>query len=515
MARQQKQMRLGHGGLAVIIWAVVLGSQSQTVFAGTTVAALNADDPMTWLVKTVCTNRQNHVLTNDPYFGCPEAAGVRKIQPGDPLRYHNVDQKGYQQRDAFPVLDTGNGKTWVIATFDYRPFNAFNLTNGTDGYDVLALQNGWANAVNTSDGGGYGQTFFTSDCTIGGGWALFPTSGFLTAGETTIPISDVYWEQSGQSYPGACPAHYSTNTLTSWKHQTGFQFGGVNGNPIKEMDTIISYHGFQPGPGFLRNGHLEVFYFTREYGITRWEVWTPIQQNPTQTAECMVPAQMEYQKVMFVVQACHDWSKVAAASTADIPIWPVPNINLLWKPHFDGMITPIWTAAGVTWSVANSTAARDAAASKVGVRYLAIGCESSGQCNPDVFVQTIYQDVPSSRFVNGATYGFGINVRTESGTGGIAVGIEQIDAGGNVLSMPDPAARTAIAATVNPDNGTPGLESAGEASSVYLSSLAAYTRTRIKLAPDTAKIRFLISPRTPQTFDVLNAWLAPWPVPMQ
>jgi hypothetical protein len=35
-------------------------------------------------------------------------------------------------------------KTWIIATFDYQPFNVFNLTNGTDGYDVVALQNGLA-----------------------------------------------------------------------------------------------------------------------------------------------------------------------------------------------------------------------------------------------------------------------------------------------------------------------------------------------------------------------------------
>jgi len=42
----------------------------------------------------------------------------------------------------------------------------------------------------------------------------------------------------------------------------------------------MSIHGFEPNdiPGFKQHGHLEVFYFTKEYGITRWEVWTPIDQ---------------------------------------------------------------------------------------------------------------------------------------------------------------------------------------------------------------------------------------------
>jgi hypothetical protein len=506
---------------ALVILAIALvgflGGRSQNATAST-VAALNPNDPMSWLVKSVCTDAQNQVLAVDPYGGCPAGAGIRKIQSGDPLPYHNIEQGGYQQRDAFPVVNPSDSKTWIIATFDYQPFNSFNLTNGTDGYDVVALQNGWAAGVNTSDGGGYGQTFFGSNCTVGGAWVLFPTSGFLSGGQSTVPIADVYWEQSGQSYPGACPSRYSTSTLTSWKYQAGFQFGGINGHPTKTMDTVISYHGFQSGFGFLFSGHLEVFYFTKEYGITRWEVWTSIYQNPSPTTECVTPSRQTYHNVTFVVQACHDWSNVTPASTADIPVWPIPNINLLQKPHFDGDITTAWSAAGSSsagkplyWSVANSAAPRDTAASKTGVRYLITSCDAGGgQCNPSAFAEAMYQDIPATKFVSGSTYGFGINVRTEPNpsSGTIAVGIEQLDESGKPLSAP-----TVITATIGWDNGTPGLESQDEGKSVYLSTASVYTTTTINLVPSAAKVRFLISPQTPQTFDVLDAWLAPWPVP--
>lgn len=521
MMQRRRGKRARRFALPMIVMAAMLAVHPQSR-AASTVADLNANDPMTWLVKTVCIDAQNHALAADPYGGCPVGAGIRKIQSGDPLLYHNIEQEGYQQRDAFPIADPGTGKNWIIATFDYKPFNYFNLTNGTDGYDVIAVQNEWAGVYNTSDGGGYGQAFYTSDCALGGGWVLFPSSGFLNAGQTTVPIADTYWEQGGDSYPGPCPAKYSLTTLTSWKLQTEFSFGGVHGNPVKTMDTVISYHGFQSSLGFLSTGHLEVFYFTREYGLTRWEVWTPVQQNPPQTSECVTPSRQIYQLVTFVVQGCHDWSNVTMAAAADIPVWPIPNVNLLQKPHFDGTITPIWTAAvsslggkPIYWKVANSTAARDTQASKAGVRYLVTNCESDRQCSPSAFAEAIYQDVPASKFVNGATYGFGVNVRTETGQGSgtIMVGIEQIDANGVVLATPDPAAGTAVTATVAPDNGTPGLESQGEASSVYLSSASVYAKTTLNLAANAAKIRFLISPQTPQTFDVLSAWLAPWPVP--
>jgi hypothetical protein len=140
------------------------------------------------------------------------------------------------------VGDASGTKTWIVNTFDYSPFNLFNLyataNARSDGYDVITLQDGWASIANTSDGGGYEQAFYGSNCRLGDGWILFPATGFLSASQATVSIADVYWEQSDQSYPGACPAKYSTSTQTSWKKQPAFKFGGVNGNSTKTMDAF-------------------------------------------------------------------------------------------------------------------------------------------------------------------------------------------------------------------------------------------------------------------------------------
>jgi len=53
--------------------------------------------------------------------------------------------------------------------------------------------------------------------------------------------------------------------------------------------------------------------------------------DPTKTGECVEPDTTTYQGVTFVVNACRDWSPVTPATPADagIPVWPIPNIDLL------------------------------------------------------------------------------------------------------------------------------------------------------------------------------------------
>jgi hypothetical protein len=499
-----KRLRAGAGALFVCFFFGLAAMAGAARAAD--VSQLNASDPMSWLVKSVCTDSTNRVLPVDPYGGCPSGAGIRKIQSGDPLPYHNVDQSGVQQRDVYPVLNPIDGNTWLIANYDWQPFDLFNLYNGTDGYDVYQLQGSWASIVNTSDGGGYGQTFYGSNCTVGGAWVLFPTSGFLNGGSAMVPIKDVYWEQTGQSYPGGCPTSYSTDTETSWQLQNAFEFGGVDGNPVKTMETMVSYHGFRPNPGFLTTGQMEVDYFTREYGITRWEVWTPIEQNPVATTQCIVPATEVYQGVTFVVQSCHDWSAVTPSATAALPVWPIPNINLLANAHFEGNIKPAWTALGkLSWSTAISTAARDTA-NGIGVAYLTAACGT----NCSGFANALYQDVPVGSLLSG-NYDFGVSARSEavngvSTSGTIGVEIEQLGPSGRVLSS------ASTIAAVSTDNGT--APSPGEYQSVYLSTSFVNKQTNLMLNPQTVTVRFLIAPQSPNVkFDVLDAWFAAWPVP--
>jgi len=107
-------MRAGFFAVIAVVATVAGGRWA----SGADVSKLPATDPMTWLVKSVCVDGQNQPTTEDPYNQC--AVGIRKLQAGDPLPYHNIEQFGYQQRDAFPVFDPLNGKTWIVNTFDYR-----------------------------------------------------------------------------------------------------------------------------------------------------------------------------------------------------------------------------------------------------------------------------------------------------------------------------------------------------------------------------------------------------------
>src|ERR1043166_2608818 len=524
-------MRAGFFAVIAVVATVARGAWA----SGADVSKLPATDPMTWLVKSVCVDAQNQLTTEDPYNPC--AVGIRKLQAGDPLPYHNIEQFGYQQRDALPVFDPLDGKTWIVNTFDYRGyqgnvvgaptvFNSFNLYGTTDrqsdGYDVIALQDNvvtpqdrWATIVNTDDGGGYQQTFYGSSCRVGDGWVLFPASGFLSSlgGQAPVAIADVYWEQTDQNYPGHCPLSSATPPLTTWQcmgtscspSRTGFTFGGVNSNPQKTMDTVVSYHGFKSATSTL-----EVFYFTREYGMTRWEVWTPQAANPTATptTECNVPATALYNGVTYVITNCHDWSHVTGPATA-VPVWPIPNVNLLSNPHFISTIGP-WKKLGrLSATNALSQYFRDTLSGGVGVGYLRLSC--APRCASD-FSAALYQDLPASDFVSSASYAFGISVRTDPNqcpspcSGPIKVSVQQLDARGRPITN-DTAA---VTATVSSDNGTAD-PSDEEANSVYLST--AFISGAIVKDPNAATVRFLISPQSAQTFDVLNAWLAAWPSP--
>lgn len=516
---------------AGFIFLVTVTFCAQSATAQTAdVNQLLSSDPMTWLVKSVCVDAQSYPIAVDPYGGCPAGAGIRKIAVGDPLPYHNIEQFGYQQRDAFPISNPRDGKTWIINTYDYRgyqdniigaprSFDSFNLyateDGQSDGYDVIALQDNvvtaqdrWATIVNTQDGGGYQQMFYGSNCRVGDGWVLFPANGFLSGGQAKVTIADRYWEQSDQNYPGNCPTGYSTPPLTSWEHQTGFNFGGVNGNPTKVMDTLISYHGFKSSTSIL-----EVFYFTREYGMTRWEVWVPKLANPTATTtpECITPATPSYQGVLYVITNCHDWSELNSPlpSQAEVPVWPIPNVNLLSNPHFIGTTSP-WRKLGtITATPMLSQTYRDTLATGLGVGYLRLGCGS--RCTNNLTVG-LYQDMPASEFVTSGNYAFGINVRTDPNqcpppcSGKIAVAMQQFDARNKKL-----LSTTLATATVVSDNGTPD-PSDDEANSVYLST--AFVFSAMTRNPNAGTVRFLISPQSGQMFDVLNAWLAAWPAPV-
>jgi len=150
--------------------------------------------------------------------------------------------------DAYPVTEL-SGNPLVVNEFDFdyfRDYFIFEAGDG-DGYDLYSIRNGWVSATQTRDGGGYSQTFYGSGCTRTMAGVFSDIDSVHTVAQH-IWVDDCgnymgdYWERNGQSWPGPCNAFssFNRNTITSWEFKPQFAFGGINGAPIKYIDTIVS-----------------------------------------------------------------------------------------------------------------------------------------------------------------------------------------------------------------------------------------------------------------------------------
>jgi hypothetical protein len=297
-----------------------------------------------YLIQDVCVDNSGKALGLDPYR-CPAGDMLRPLKPGEALPYHKNDQTGgdashlIQRRDSFPAVARDGGLV-VTNPYDHAPFDVFK--DGQDGYDITLVRNGWVSIGGTRTSTSPGTTFFGSGCQPYNGWILFPvsslrTGAIITPGEKIEPLKAVHWQEQGQSWPGACPADYNSNTLTSWEPLPKFVFGGADPSSQKQIDAIRSVHGFTDSPGFAVKGHMEVFYFTRLYGFTRWESWAPQERMNANSAladrgadakqRCSGTTSMQYHGMTFYRIACRDWTAISVpAKPEPVPVWPNPYL---------------------------------------------------------------------------------------------------------------------------------------------------------------------------------------------
>jgi hypothetical protein len=485
--------------------ALVAAFVSQPVLAGW-VGDLPQNDYVTWISKSVCVNSAGELLPVDPYPGCPAGATIRKIRIGDPLPYANIDQGGFQRNDSYPVYDK-NRNTLFMHTFDFAPFVEFNLYDGSDGYDVYKVMNGFVSYSNTRDGGGYGTTFYGANCSLGDGWRLFPTTNFLSATEreTVSAISGVYWEQTGQSFPGGCPARYG-QTTTTYQWIPSKSFGGIGGHPTKTMDALMVTH---------ISGNIERFYFTREYGLTRWEAWNRTAPTPAPTQYCSGPRSIIVKGRQYYYADCRDWSATTALLTSKVQPWPLVNANLLQYPHFStggfannnqgqGLWHRFYPAPGpvLNWSARVSTTGGDNRHGP-GTAYLAMNC-GANQC-PSSGTQAVYQDIAIEKFCSQCSYVYGVNARREAGDGDLFLALQVVNNGAVVWQ--DVAGKR-----LRPDNGAGGYAQADSVvrSSAFVSNVVTLPSLSGLRSP-SAYVRFLILPGTEGNFNIVDAYVNPMP----
>jgi hypothetical protein len=481
-------------------------------------------DPMDWLIEHICADSADRPIAVDPYDGCGSGSTERRLRLDDPMAYLRHDQpgkegnhpNGFQRLDSHPIIDAYS-KTIIVANdydFDYvEPYGAMHPGDG-DGFDVYRVADGYTSGGGTRDGGGYSQTFFGPGCKPYGGWVFFPVD-FLrslrsgAAGRGIFPIRDVYWEQNGEPWPGNCGSGlgFSKDTLTTWEFTPAHPFGGVNGTVTKRIDAIVSTHGLPMQSGPRSQFHLERFYFTDLYGLTRWEAWVPSSGHVKPSENCAGDTEMAYEGISFILADCRDWSVV---QLIDPPRprwpWPYPEANLLQNWHFDHDTVGPWQLTGAKSApgkvmnlgqfISRAPADLRFSQSQTGIRYLQVGCGAES-CNPD---EAIYQDIPVASLPRSSSYDYGFSGVVDGARNGtITLRLSQLDRNG------EPVWSTSFDATVKTDyRGLRAADSVYKASSVFL-----VTSPPVMLRSDAVALRFSLSPRAPGLYDILDTWLMP------
>lgn len=502
-------------------------------------SAADVTAPENWLTQKVCVDGSNVVAAVDPFSpsdpfgnGC---AGYteRNMQQSDAVPYYRysippgaASLSQYWYAYAFPVTSPA-GEPMFAMVRELVPQNSppvnwyVNPTHSPamTHWDLYRVQGGWVSNASTRDAVGLNQTFFGNSggtATPYNGWIDFPLSflsGLGAPASTSVPVSDRYWEQSAMPWPlppQAPPT--SSTTLTSWTLLAGYAFESG-----KRMNAIAVYHQSKPQPTARNpdNGHMEIWYFTMPYGPSRWEVWSAAHclsngscktNNATQQCAPAQPQTYPYGTSSFTYYRtnCVDWTRTAVAAVpSTLPPVPIPETNLLADMHFSS--DPVNTAGSASgWSVGGgltlvqllSTLPVDTQNGKYpGVRYVRVSCVTV--CS-DTSVLT--QDVPLSA---GGTYTFGVDARTESGSGLLQISISQIDAAGAVIAGSTASAALSItqAGSASACNAsTPSVVTCG----TYVGGVA-----NLILQPGAAALRETLAPGTAGTqYDITDAYLS-------
>ena len=365
--------------------------------AKTRAASSETADVLDWLIQDVC----DVDPTRDPYplpvddQHCPAWSPTHNLQPGEILYYNRVADT--QVRNSFPSpLDN----EVVINTFDFGVPNVWD--NDFDGHDIIEASPPYVSITDTRDPCGLSQSWVRwKDNVVGGtldfndSWILFPTKlpAYATTDGVNTRGTQLNWEinREARNQPkhccrepvptpttgpnagecrrrvqGPCDPHpdplYSPPppapidncvhpdivARSTWSRTMHTFTGG------QQLETIVSTHYYQ-----LPNDAMgkEVFYFTRLYGLTRWESW---KVNPTHAdgSTCNgsgVNFDQEAGGRWFVRDDCRDGTEIVPnPSGFDPRDWPatVPKVRTeQWEAEGQGMSHATGGAYGDGWGV--------------------------------------------------------------------------------------------------------------------------------------------------------------------
>ncbi|MDF0545500.1 hypothetical protein PX699_24370 [Sphingobium sp. H39-3-25] len=301
-----------------------------------------------YLTQDVCLNSSGAVVAGDPAT-CPNRRniGLYENSPYIVTDFDSVTGATYSATNSFPVLGT-DGYTRIMVSKNLQGgFNSnfqFSFSEARDGYDLIDVTfTTSASFIRTSDGGCYDQIWsrsasYSTPGARAGGWRLFPLPSAPSSWpQTNSATHATYHIQLTPNRPGCVSG--SSIGRTYWNAPAQYQF-----ETGKLLTAIRSDH-FAAENLSQQNNALERYYFTKEYGYTRWEAWIPrsrCYQERGTTAPICHPESTNYPlqsrcKVMNVSSTGHpgldrwgnqDWVRVDCRDQTNYVALNTPQIML-------------------------------------------------------------------------------------------------------------------------------------------------------------------------------------------
>lgn len=229
-----------------------------------------------YLIQDVCVDSLGRPISGDPAT-CPRH---RNLRLGEPLPYivTDFDRRAGISLASFssiPVRST-RGDLMVLVvkslegrfTADYR----FSFSRARDAFDLIETnQSQYASIVRTFDGGCFDQIFARNErgktiADRAGGWVLFPRHPAPGAWPRSGSLRLTTFRKQVKPQGPRCADNHATG-VTFWVRPTQYRFESGKALTALRSDHFAAADLSQPENSFER------FYFTREYGMTRWESW--------------------------------------------------------------------------------------------------------------------------------------------------------------------------------------------------------------------------------------------------
>ena len=351
--------------------SVIPRSTALTLIAASAIvlpSAASAQNPEDFLVQMVCVNSSNVPIFGDP-VSCPTSR--RKLQIGEPLPYHKMDMGSdgiyYQISDSFPISST-DGVSRAVQTYFFQhtlgrdplfPDMVFQY-QPEGGYNILGADSDWVFYRGTSDPSRYWSPWWNASCQSKG-WRVFPNnSSAFSYGNNTHGLATA---------PNCSGSIATGNAHLAWTLYSNATFIVDPSDPSKNktLDTLAGYHFALDSSG--NPSDLEISFFTKEYGATRWEAWSQIgPADPVLTTRCPGwPYTASFFGSTYYMKDCRNWVTLIqpaggtwdpdgrAAMDSNVLTWVVDPLytgtNYLVNTHMGGS-----PCSDASWNTINTPA---------------------------------------------------------------------------------------------------------------------------------------------------------------